>query len=36
MASMQAQLSESHELQGYYQKMAEDYRAKFLALDREH
>ena len=33
---MQAKLNEALELQGYYQKMAEDYRAKFLALDREH
>jgi len=33
---MQTKLSESLELQGYYQKMAEDYRAKYLALEREH
>ena len=36
MGSLQAKLSEALELQGYYQKMAEDYRAKYLALDREH
>ena len=23
-------------MQGYYQKMAEDYRAKFLELEQEH
>ena len=33
--ALSAQLSESTELQGYYQKMAEDYRSKYLALERE-
>jgi hypothetical protein len=28
-------LAESAELQGYYQKMAEDYRGKYLALERD-
>ena len=28
-------MAESAELQGYYQKMAEDYRGKFLALERD-
>ena len=36
MVAIQAKLSESLELQGYYQKMAEDYRAKFLKLEQEH
>jgi len=34
--SMQSKLSESLELQGYYQKMAEDYRAKYLSLEQKH
>ena len=34
--ALQGKLSESLELQGYYQKMAEDYRAKFLAMEREY
>ena len=33
--ALTSQLSESNELQGYYQKMAEDYRSKYLALERE-
>ena len=30
-----SKLAEAVELQGYYQKMAEDYRSKFLALERD-
>ena len=29
-------LADSIELQGYYQKMAEDYRGKFLAMERDY
>ena len=29
-------LAESHELQSYYQKMAEDYRCKYLAIERDY
>ncbi len=36
MHSLQGKLSESLELQGYYQKMAEEYRAKFLAMERDY
>lgn len=35
MHSLQSKLSESLELQGYYQKMAEEYRAKFLAMEQD-
>ena len=36
MTAVQSKLSESLELQGYYQKMAEDYRSKFLQLEQDH
>lgn len=35
MHSLQSKLSESLELQGYYQKMAEEYRSKFLAMEQD-
>ena len=35
MISMKQDLAESAELQGYYQKMAEDYRGKYLAMERD-
>ena len=33
--AISSRLSEATELQGYYKKMAEDYRSKYLALERE-
>lgn len=33
--SFENQLNEALELQGYYKKMAEEYRGKYLALERE-
>jgi hypothetical protein len=32
---LQAKLKQSMELQGYYQKMTEDYRSKFLAIEKQ-
>ena len=36
LASLRQDLAESLELQGYYQKMAEDYRGKYLAMERDY
>ena len=36
VASLKQDLAESVELQGYYQKMAEDYRGKYLTLERDY
>ena len=36
VASLKQDLAESIELQGYYQKMAEDYRSKYLAMERDY
>ena len=35
LSELKSKLGESRELQGYYQRMAEDYRAKYLSLERE-